>query len=92
MVVSNVKVLSLTLQVCCWQFILPAVLQSIQVCYGLIAGMFMRCAQDFGIDPLYCGADDPGKPTKGEMAKSVRLLIGNARDDEQLYDSLGRHW
>ena len=54
--------------------------------------MFMLDAQDFGIDPLYCGADDPGKPTKGEMAKSVRLLIGNARDDEQLYDSLGRHW
>lgn len=40
----------------------------------------------------YCCADNPGKPTKGEMAKSIRLLIGNARDDEQLFDDLGRHW
>lgn len=44
------------------------------------------------LDKTECFADDPGKPTKGEMAKSIRLLIGNARDDEQLFDDLGRHW
>lgn len=43
-------------------------------------------------DTLLCYADDPGEPTKGELAKAVRLLIANARDDEQLYHSLGRHW
>jgi len=37
-------------------------------------------------------ADDPSKPTKGEMAKSIRLLIANARDDEELFNDLGRHW
>jgi len=37
-------------------------------------------------------ADDPTKPTKGEMAKGIRLLIANARDDEELFNDLGRHW
>ena len=37
-------------------------------------------------------ADDPSKPTKGEMAKAIRLLIANARDDEELFNELGRHW
>ena len=37
-------------------------------------------------------ADDPSKPTKGEMAKGIRLLIANARDDEELFNDLGRHW
>ncbi|KAL0047060.1 hypothetical protein WJX82_005420 [Trebouxia sp. C0006] len=36
--------------------------------------------------------DDPTKPTKGEMAKGIRLLIANARDDEELFNDLGRHW
>ncbi len=36
--------------------------------------------------------DDPSKPTKGEMAKGIRLLIANARDDEELFNDLGRHW
>ena len=26
------------------------------------------------------------------MAKGIRLLIANARDDEDLFDELGRHW
>ena len=40
---------------------------------------------------IYC-ADDQFRPTKGEMAKSIRLLIANARDDEDLFEELGRHW
>ena len=40
---------------------------------------------------MYC-ADDQSRPTKGEMAKSIRLLIANARDDEDLFEELGRHW
>ena len=44
------------------------------------------------LDMIFCLADDPGKPTKGELAKSIRLLIANSTDDEKLFDDLGRHW
>ena len=37
-------------------------------------------------------ADSMLQPTKGELAKAIRLLIANARDDEDLFDQLGRHW
>ncbi|KAL3162410.1 hypothetical protein ABBQ32_010081 [Trebouxia sp. C0010 RCD-2024] len=36
--------------------------------------------------------DNLSKPTKGEMAKVMRLLIANARDDEEFFNELGRHW
>ncbi|KAL0029268.1 hypothetical protein WJX79_006326 [Trebouxia sp. C0005] len=61
---------------------------------------FSRAATRSLLEILHSGSfspnqarpDDPSKPTKGEMAKGIRLLIANARDEEELFNDLGRHW
>ncbi|KAL0039208.1 hypothetical protein WJX77_011442 [Trebouxia sp. C0004] len=52
----------------------------------------LRIFRSGSFSPNQARPDDPSKPTKGEMAKGIRLLIANARDDEELFDDLGRHW
>lgn len=54
--------------------------------------MNLKSNRDSDPDDMAVTADDPSKPTKGEMAKGIRLLIANARDDEELFNDLGRHW
>jgi len=80
----------LTLHSCC---ISMACLQEWQLCILELRLCSITCVLDAMEKLIYMAlADDPSKPTKGEMAKSIRLLIANARDDEELFNDLGRHW